>query len=711
MPELPALERIKTLDEVETGFTEEQMKNEASRCLECGCSAFFDCDLRKYATDFEVDLGRFMGDVRMHKVDKDHPFITLDPNKCINCGRCVRTCSEFLKIAALGFVYRGFKSVVKPSMEKKLLQTNCISCGNCIAACPTGAITEKVPFTKPGPWTFEDHHSICSFCSVGCNLNYRVYRGQDDVFSISTVDETFHNKGFLCVKGRFGYRYMLEPERLTKPMIKKKGQHQEVTWEEAFDFAAKKLKGIIDKDGAEAVAAFGSPRMTNEELYLLQKFVRAGLKTDNIGSFTNLINGVEQNALDDMFGITTSTTTLDDLKKADVIMVLNADMQEQNLVAEMRVKHAQKEAGVKLITVSSSELELNKFADLSIDSKRGTNTALLNGMAKMFIDKGLANKDFIGKRTEGFEGFAASLANFDVDRVSGITGVGKDKLEHLSALLSQPDLNLIVVYNIDALWEKSRNDLKAIGNLMMLNGKIGQPGNGIVVLRDFSNAQGILDMGVDPAYLPGNVKVGDSKGAAKLAKLWGTELTLKPVDLKAQLENDQVKGLIIFGEDPLRTTSNLRLTGGAEFTLVVDSFMTPTAIEADVVLPAALPVETKGSYTACDRRVQSFDRVFSPKTGMDNWQIIAKLAEKLGVNLGVTSVEDISNEINKANAYYSKAKPFWGNGLFAEKFPTSSGKGKFAVLPLDVSPLSLDKKAYLASEQFIETKIKGRLSL
>jgi predicted molibdopterin-dependent oxidoreductase YjgC len=538
-----------------------------------------------------------------------------------------------------------------------------------------------------------------------------VYRGQADVFSISTVDETFHNKGFLCVKGRFGYRYMLEPERLTKPMIKKKGQHQEVTWEEAFEFAAKKLKGIIDKDGAEAVAAFGSPRMTNEELYLLQKFVRAGLKTDNIGSFTNLINGVEQNALDDMFGITTSTATLDDLKKADVIMVLNADMQEQNLVAEMRVKRAQKEAGVKLITVSSSELELNKFADLSIDSKRGTNTALLNGLAKMFIDKGLANKDFIGKRTEGFDAFAASLANFDIDRVSEITGVGKDKLEHLSALLSQPDLNLMVVYNIDALWEKSKNDLKAIGNLLMLNGKIGQPGNGIVVLRDFSNAQGILDMGVDPAYLPGNVKVGDSKAAAKLAKLWGTELTLKPVDLKAQLENDQIKGLIIFGEDPLRTTSNLRLTGGAEFTLVVDSFMTPTAIEADVVLPAALPVETKGSYTACDRRVQTFDRVFSPKTGMDNWQIIAKLAEKLGVNLGVTSVEDIGNEINKANAYYSKAKPFWGNGLFAEKFPTSSGKGKFAVLPLDVSPLSLDKKAYLASEQFIETKIKARLSL
>jgi formate dehydrogenase major subunit len=711
MPELPALERIKTLDEVELGFTEQQMKNEASRCLECGCSAYFDCDLRKYATEFQVDLSRFMGDVRMHKVDRDHPFITLDPNKCINCGRCVRTCSEILKIAALGFVYRGFKSVVRPSMEKKLLQTNCISCGNCVAACPTGAITEKVPFTKPGPWSFEDRESVCSFCSVGCNLSYRVFRGQDDIFSIANVNGDSHNKGYLCVKGRFGYRYMVEPERLTKPLIKKKGQHQEVTWDEAFEYAGKKLKGIIEKEGAEAIAAFGSPRMTNEELYLLQKLVRAGLKTDNIGSFTKLINGVEQNALDEMFGITASTTTLDELKKANVIMVLNADLADQNLVAELRVKRAQKEAGAKLIVISSSELELNKFADLSIDSKRGTNTVLLNGLAKMLIDKGLADKDFIATRTEDFEPFKESLGSLDINGVSEITGVAKDKLEQLYSTLSRPDLNLVVLYSIDAVWEKSKNDLKAIGNLLMLNGKVGKPGNGVVLLRDFANSQGMMDMGVDPAYLPGLSRVGDEGAASRLATLWGTEVNLKPVDLKERLENDQIKGLIIFGEDPLRTTSNLKLTGGAEFTLVVDNFLTPTALEADVVLPAALPVETEGSYTACDRRVQSFDRVFSPKTGLENWQIIARLAQQLGVSLGATSIEDIRNELKKANPFYQEAKPFWGNHLFADRFLTPSGKGRFAVLPLDVSPLSLDKKAYLASEQFIETKIKGRLSV
>ena len=175
MPELPAEERAKTFDEVELGFSGAQAENETGRCLECGCSAYFDCDLRKHAVDFGVDITKFVGEVRKYKVDKAHPFITLDPNKCIACGRCVRTCSEILRVSALGFVYRGFKSVVRPSMEKKLLETNCISCGNCIAACPTGAIAEKLPFAKPGPGPGKTFTAICHFCSVGCELQYKVF--------------------------------------------------------------------------------------------------------------------------------------------------------------------------------------------------------------------------------------------------------------------------------------------------------------------------------------------------------------------------------------------------------------------------------------------------------------------------------------------------------------------------------------------------------
>jgi len=711
MPELPVTERIKNLDEVEVGFNSEQVRNETGRCLECGCSAYFDCDLREYATKFGVDLAQFTGDARKYRVDKDHPFIALDPNKCINCGRCVRTCSEILQVAALGFVNRGFKSVVKPSMEKKLLQTNCISCGNCIDACPTGAITEKTPFAKPGPWKFTDIASVCSFCSVGCNLVYRVFH--DGVFSVSNANGDSHNKGYLCKKGRFGYRYMLSEDRLTEPMIKRKGQHQPVSWEEALSHTAKKLRSIMDRYGNQAVAFFGSPRMTNEELYLLQKLARAVVKTNNVGSFTNLINGIEQDGRDDMFGITTSTTTMDQLPQADVVLVMNADLSEENLVAELKIKAARK-TGTRLVMVNSSEVQLNKYADLWVNSKRGTNTVLINGIAKAVIDRGLTDTAFIETRTEGYEDFRQSIANLDPENVSEITSVDTEKLTQLIDTIAKTDLNVIAVYNIDSVWEKSHNDLKALGNLMMLTGRVGKPGNGIIILRDFANSQGLLDMGVSTDYLPGNVRPGNTAGVAALSSLWGTDLktVFAPVDLREQLEKEAIKALVIFGEDPLYLTSNLRFTGGAEFTVVVDGFMTSTATEADVVLPASLPTETSGSYTACDRRVQHFPRIFEPKTGMETWQVIARLAEEMGSPFAIASTADVSKEIQKANPFYkgSEGSYFWGNGFLAERFMTQSGKGRFMPLRVDLTPFSIDKKPYLASEQYVRVKIKGRLT-
>ena len=261
-------------------------------------------------------------------------------------------------------------------MEKKLLETNCISCGNCIAACPTGAIAEHLPFAKPGPWAGKKHLSICHFCSVGCVLQYKVF--DQDAFAAEGFGGDSHNKGYLCHKGRFAYRYMLDEQRLLKPMLKGKNGLQETSWDEALDHAAKKINAICKKYGPEAVAVFGSPRLANEELYLLQKWVRAGFKTNMIGSFNNLFNGRDLDALDEMFGLTASTTTMDEFKNADVIMVMNAELTENNLVAELKIKEAMKK-GARLVTVSSSENALSKIADLWLDPKRGTNTALLAG--------------------------------------------------------------------------------------------------------------------------------------------------------------------------------------------------------------------------------------------------------------------------------------------------------------------------------------------
>ena len=708
MPELPAASRAKTFDEVELGFSPEQAKNESSRCLECGCSAYFDCDLRKHAVDFNVDLKKFIGEVRKYKVDKAHPFIILDPNKCIACGRCVRTCSEILRVSALGFVYRGFKSVVRPSMEKKLLETNCISCGNCIAACPTGAIAENLPFAKPGPWAGKKHVSICHFCSVGCVLQYKVF--DQDTFSAEGFSGDSHNKGYLCQKGRFAYRYMLDEQRLLKPMLKTKNGLRDASWEEALDQTAKKIRAIEKKYGAEAVAVFASPRLANEELYLLQKWVRSGFKTNMIGSFNNLFNGRDLDALDDMFGLTASTTTMDEFKNAEVIMVMNCELTENNLVAELKIKEAMKR-GVRLVVVSSSENALSKIADLWLDPKRGTNTALIAGLANALIKKEKIDRDFIGNRTENFLEYQASIAKLGKKETIETTGVQPEKFDQLASMLAGAP-NFIVVYGMDQCLEKSRDDLKALGNLLLQQGKSGQPGNGLILVSEFANSQGLLDMGVDSRYLPGAVR-SNSPASERFQKLWdiGPDTIFQPVDFRERFSKGKIKALLVFGENPLASSAAGKLLVDVEFTLVVDFFMTTSASEADVVLPASTPLESSGTYTACDRRVQRSQAIFSPKGGMTNWEIICRLAEKTTRPFLFRGTDDVFNEIRQANPFYQDVEmgSFWGKTILLEKFYTANGKGKFLPLKIEIATCNQEKQPLLASESYIQTKIKNKL--
>jgi formate dehydrogenase major subunit len=708
MPELPAEDRTKTFDEVELGFSHGQAMTEASRCLECGCSAYFDCDLRKHAVDFKVDLKKFVGEVRKYKVDKAHPFIILDPNKCIACGRCVRTCSEILRVSALGFVYRGFKSVVRPSMEKKLLETNCISCGNCIAACPTGAIAENLPFAKPGPWASRKHVSICHFCSIGCVLQYKVF--SPDAYSVTGYDGTSHNKGYLCHKGRFGYRYMLEEQRLRQPLIRGKEGLMPTSWEKAFEQAAETVKAISAKYGPESVAVFASPGMFNEELYLLQKWVRTGFRTNMIGSFSNLLGGRDLDALDEVFGFTASTTTMDELQNADVIMVVNAELSENNLVAELKIKEAMKK-GVRLVSVNSSETPLSKIADLWLDSKRGTNTALIAGIANALVKKGGIDSDFILKHTDDFEKFKVSIAKMNPKQTAALTGVQAEKFTRVVEMLSNA-VNLVIVYGMDQCLEKSRDDVTALGDLLLMLGKSGQPGNGLILVRDYANSLGLLDMGVDSRYLPGWVRSGDP-AVTRLQKMWNVPLEkiVKPTDITEKLKKGKVKALLIFGENPLASALGAPLLSEVEFKLVADFFLTATASEADVVLPLSTPLESPGTFTACDRRVQRIAAIVPPAGGMTNLEIIGKLADKTGTPMPSTAAEEIFSEIRQVNSLYREVEPggFWGKDLFLKEFPTRSGKGRFLPLAIDVATCNQEKLPLLATENYIQLKIKSKL--
>ena len=713
MPELALSKRKNNFNEVELGFSDSQSLKETFRCLECGCSEYSECQLRKYATDFEVDISELTGEVRKYLVDNRHPFITLDPNKCINCGKCVRTCSEILMVSAIDFVNRGFKAIVKPAMEKSLLETNCISCGNCIDVCPTGAISEKFPFKILGTLPKENHESVCNFCSIGCKINYKVL--SDDVYYVSNNTEEImdsHNNGYLCVKGRFGHRYLTSGNKLETPIIRKNGQASEVKTDEAVQYAAKRIKNIIKKYGADSVAIFGSPKMSNEELFLLQKLARAGLKTNNISSFSNIINDCELGSLDNSLGLTVSTTSMNNLSNADVIVAINSNLSEDNLIMELKIKEAQKK-GAKLIVVNSSEIKITKFADLWIDSRKGTNTILLNGILSELIKKGFVNKNFIETNTENYSELKNMLQGNNAEDVCGLTGIDIEKFKELTRLLEKEDSNIVFVYDIDSKKEKSVNDLKAIGNFLLLTNRIYKKHNGLILLRDFSNSAGLLDMGVTPDYLPGYVKPFEDEEIKRISKIWNVNLEkiFKPVNLKKKLLDGEIKAILIFGEDPLSEKESVKYFKGVEFLLVHDLFNTNTAKKADVVLPAVSYIEETGTFTNCDTKIQKTKQIIPVKNKLKNQKLIEKLANTLGCNFNYQSPEEIFNEIKLINRFYSNCRQddFWNKNLSKNRFYTKNNKAEFSVYDIDLVTFDSKKTDILYSENFFKKTIKCNL--
>lgn len=701
MPELPADERTSTFDEVDLGFSEAQSLHEAERCLECGCSEYYDCALRKYADRFEVNIEDFIGEVKRYDVDKAHPFFVLDPNKCINCGKCVRTCSEMLEISALSFVYRGFKSVVKPAMERTLPETNCVSCGNCIDVCPTGAIAENFQHKVLGILKKENYESVCQFCSQGCAINYKVI--DENIFHVANSEESVmdsHNQGYLCLKGRFGHRYLSGEDRLLSPLIRENRTQREASWNEAIETAVEKVKQIISVHGPESVAVFGSPNLSNEELYLLQKFARVGLKSNNIHSLTNMLYGIDQDCLDDSIGMTTSTASMDEIEKADVIVVMNATGSEENLITELKIKKAQKR-GAKFVLFSSSEIKLTKFADLWIDNKKGTSTVIMNGLAREYLKLPTADRKAIENRTSGLSKLEEMVAPFTRSNVATTTGTSVSSYEELLDLLLDPDKKVVFVYNLDSWREKAKNDLQSVANFLILTGRLQGEGNGLVLMREYANSSGVADMGVSPNHLPGQVGVNETEEISRIGKVWNSSLpTFKNNDLKEAMKSGKIKAALIFGEDPLALVENRKYFDHIGFVLVSDSFHTHSTAEADVVLPAATYMEQEGTYTTCDRRVQLVKQINNPKNGYENWQIISKLAGSFSDSFNYDSAEDVRKEIETVSRLSLSS-----NGIPNLK----NVHPGFSIYQTQMGTMNPEKPTIIFSEEFFRSRVRNRL--
>jgi formate dehydrogenase major subunit len=704
--EIDVPERIHCFREVELGYTESDALNEAKRCIECGCSEYADCRLRQYCDDYKIDVSGFIGETRKYKIDGRHPFIQLDPNKCINCGKCVRTCSEILKVSALGFVNRGFKSIVKPAMEKALSETNCISCGNCIDVCPTGAITEKLPFKTLGTLEKESIISICNFCSLGCKINFK--KISDTLLYVSNSSEEIkdsHNQGFLCAKGRFGHRYLLQRDRVQEAVIRRNGLIHKVSIDEAILYTGRNLKQIIEEYGSDAVAVMASPKLSNEELYLLQKFTRVGLQNNNISSFSNLLYSLEADSLDESLGFTGSTIRIDDLDNADVIVLMNANLSEEYLPLELKIKAAQKR-GAKIVLFSSAETKLTKSADLWLDCKKGSGTLLLCNMMQQCVANGSADTSFIAARTENFTPFFVQLASLDTKATPGYTGVDREKMETFAELMQNQESNIAFIYNLDSTGDKSVNDLKAIGNFLLLSGRAEKAGNGLLLLRELNNSASTASLGISPDYLPGAVTRQNKKAIRRLGEKWFSRLTdvFRPVDLLKRLKRGEIKALLLFGEDPLLVKNNRKYLSNIEFLVVSDAFHNTAMEDADVVLPASTFIEQEGSYTRCDNAVQYAPRVIRGKLPLANWEIIQKLASLFSPQFRYVSVSDINKEILEARNI-----PITGDPAQPDTSAAPKRKYVFSTFDTDLSTFDPIKPIIHYQENYYFSHIKMQL--
>ena len=663
LPEIHVEEREGNFREVATGLEYDDMMLEAKRCLSCGCLRFTDCQLRAYADEYQVDMKRFVGYLRKHRVDDRHPHISYDPNKCILCARCIRTCARVLPIAALGLVNRGFKTEMRPAMNEPLARTNCISCGNCIDACPTGALTEKYPFPGRADLVTAVTASRCAACSLGCAMQVKQFGpGRYQVTGPDRAGE------YLCRYGRFGNELFIQTRRLTEPALRRGSERKPLSLPDAFAQVVGGLREIAGRFGPEAVGVFISPEATNEEMYLAARIAREGLGTANIGSLAVLGCGSEAGVLDASIGFTQSTADRGALAKADLIVCTNADPENDFAVLGVDVLEAI-QRGAKLLVCSSAAITLDAHADVVLDPMRGRAALLWNGVIQDLLDSGHFDRAK-AKDQPGGEAFLADMFDYGPANVATWTGVEAAKI-HAAADLFRQAKQVVFLHGPDRLQDLSPGDASVLANFALLLRAAGQ-GAELLLPSMAANRYGLELMGADPAFRPGRNAADGLPGAHTHAAL------------RALLAEGQLRAALVIGEDPLREDRTATWFRNLEFLVAMDWGQTETSAAADVALPNSTYLETAGTRCNFEGRLLRFERVLDPPAGQSGWEVLAGLAAALGVTGIGPSLTAISAEIDRVvrEKLAAKTALYWNCG----EPRTWDGQGRLVAVDVKTRP-------------------------
>ena len=693
------------------------------------------CELQKVTSYLGLDPGTDqLMRPRTEKlpVDDSNPFFALDMNKCVLCGICVRTCDELQGDNAIDYVNRGPHTIISTFNNQPLFDSACKSCGECVARCPVGALT-FTNFRNPS----REVRTICPYCGVGCSL-YLGVRG-NKITGVRGDSNGPANKGSLCVKGRFGYDFVNDSRRLTVPLIKKNGKFVESGWDEALGLVAEKFRSLA----GGRFACFSSAKCTNEENYLIQKFTRAVMGTNNIDHCARLCHAPSVAGLAQSLGSGAMTNSIGEIGGARTIFAIGTNTTWAHPVLALQVKKAVRNGGT-LIVANPKRIDMCSHAGIFLQHRPGTDVALIMGMIRVIVDEGLADYSFIRARTENLESLTGSLGDFDLTSVESITGVPAENIIKAARIYaSEKPASILYAMGVTQHSHGTDNVL-AISNLALITGNIGHESSGVNPLRGQNNVQGACDMGALPNVYPGYQKVDDNSAAGKFRKAWGTELSLRPglthTEIVGAISSGEIGALYQVGENPVLSEADsghiMKALEKLEFFVVQDIFMTKTAKYADVILPAASFAEKEGTFTNTERRVQKIrPAIAAPGQARADWQIVCDLAARMGApGFDFRSPREIMEEIASLTPSYAGIT--WekiGNGgiqwpctddnhlgtgfLHGEKFATPSGKGKF--MPLKYLPpaepvtrefplvLTTDRSLYHYHTSTMTGKVRG----
>src|SRR5688572_14924082 len=647
------------LEKLRRGVMELYISDHPLDCLTC--SANNDCELQDQAAAVglrDVRYG-YEGDNHLGlKTDTSNPYFDFDPAKCIVCSRCVRACDEVQGTFALTIAGRGFDSHVSASQDEAFLASECVSCGACVQACPTGSLQEKA--VKEIGLPTSSAITTCAYCGVGCTFKAEM-RGEELVRMVPWKDGKA-NRGHSCVKGRFAWGYATHRERILEPMIRSSIEDpwQVVSWEEAIAHTASEFRRIQRDYGTRAVGGITSSRCSNEETFLVQKLVRAGFGNNNVDTCARVCHSPTGYGLKHTLGESAGTQAFVSVLKADVIVLIGANVTEGHPVFGSQMKRRLRQ-GARLIVIDPREIDIVRMphvqASYHLQLRPGTNVAVMNALAHVIVTEGLAKDDFAMARCEPdsyrrWKEFIALPEN-SPEALEAVTGVPAHSVRGAARLYATAG-NGAIYYGL-GVTEHSQGTtmVMAIANLAMATGNFGREGVGVSPLRGQNNVQGSCDMGSFPHEYSGYRHVSDDTTRALFESMWGVHLSSEqglriPNMFEAALDGS-FKGMYIQGEDLAQSDPNTSHVTAAlsalECLVIQDIFHNETARFAHVFLPGSSFLEKDGTFTNAERRISRVRKVIEPLAGLADWEVTVKLSNALGYPMAYAHPSEIMDEI------------------------------------------------------------------